>query len=65
MGIKISRVLAGDRSRLYAANTPATVAGAYSNCWQVAWLLTPYIIFTLAFGGVMVPKLNLSVWSGR
>jgi hypothetical protein len=26
---------------------------------QVYWLLFPYGIFTLAFGGVMVPKLNL------
>lgn len=26
---------------------------------SVFWLLGPFILFTLAFGGVMVPKLNL------
>jgi hypothetical protein len=29
---------------------------------QVFWLLAPYALFTLAFGGIMVPKLNL-IWS--
>ena len=28
---------------------------------QVYWLIGPYALFTLAFGGVMVPKLNLYV----
>lgn len=26
---------------------------------QVFWLLGPYAVFTLAFGGIIVPKLNL------
>lgn len=26
---------------------------------QVYWLLGPYFLFTLAFGGIIVPKLNL------
>lgn len=26
---------------------------------SVFWLLGPFVMFTLAFGGVMVPKLNL------
>lgn len=26
---------------------------------QVYWLLGPYAVFTLAFGGIIVPKLNL------
>jgi hypothetical protein len=29
---------------------------------QVWWLIGPYALFTLAFGGSLVPKLNLYVF---
>jgi hypothetical protein len=28
---------------------------------QVFWLLFPYLLFSLAFGGAMVPRMNLYV----
>lgn len=37
----------------------STAIFSVSDGCQVFWLLGPYIMFTLAFGGVMVPKLNL------
>jgi MFS family permease len=27
--------------------------------WQIFWLLPPFLLFTTAFGGIVVPKLNL------
>lgn len=30
-----------------------------TDCTQVFWILAPYMIYTLAFGGIIVPRLNL------
>lgn len=30
-----------------------------ANVYQVYWMLPPYALYTLAFGGVIVPKMNL------
>lgn len=35
--------------------------GSTDGIIQVLWLLGPYALFTLAFGGSLVPKLNLYV----
>jgi len=30
-----------------------------SDSWQIYWLLPPFLLFTLAFGAIVVPKINL------
>lgn len=44
---------------------PSPWTFAYRRRYQVYWLLFPYLVFTLAFGGIIVPKLNLCVRSAR
>ena len=39
--------------------SPDICAGLMNPPWQVLWLVGPFLIFTLAFGGVLIPKLNL------
>jgi hypothetical protein len=66
--ISTSYICPGGEGRLYVSPIPM-----YNRCdstvWcgntrfnkriQVFWLLGPYAVFTLAFGGIIVPKLNL------
>lgn len=44
--------------------TIGTIQLRISQCWdpnktQIFWLLPPFLLFTLAFGAIIVPKLNL------
>lgn len=50
----------GARSDSWAADAEADFAGL--PWWRqpsIFWLLGPFFLFTLAFGGCLVPKLNL------
>lgn len=69
-----SDVEVSESTRLLRAIASNGTTGAKQDDWEgykdfegldwwrrpsVFWLLGPFVIFTLAFGGVMVPKLNL------
>ena len=69
-----SDVETSESTRLLRAIANGGITGAKKDDWEgykdfeglpwwrrpaVFWLLGPFVLFTLAFGGVMVPKLNL------
>lgn len=55
----------GIRGQVYADEShPTNLQGFCTNdgSVKVYWLIPAYALFTLAFGGTIVPKLNLYVW---
>lgn len=59
--ISTFNICPGGAGRLYAfPRFRCAIRNTSSNKHlQVFWLLGPYAVFTLAFGGIIVPKLNL------